>query len=517
MNIIIIGAGNVGFETAKILAKENSILLVARHLPEYLKEFMDNQENVFFAQGDATSLNDMENIRNSKIVEEFGKVDALICTAGTSSICTPLDDFDGFRRCFDLNFFANIIPIKIFLGHMTTMKKGRIVVISASSGHHASKSLVAYAPSKWALENTCASLREEVRYPDISIDVVCPRTIKNKYSKVWTQNRGDSPEYVAKRISKIVINPKNSRHFIPRRYFIGRLLERLFPSILNKIYGLMRKGKRKKLYIRSKISSVLITGASSGLGKELAHCYSKTTKTLNLIDKDWNGLVKLQKELMKNSECKVNIARVDIGNYDDILNYTAGINHVDLIINNAAVRHVGNVQDVTIDAYKQNFDINFFGPVLLTAEFLKKKKQPNKIINVLSTTAIRGRKYHSPYSSAKSALWSWTRSLRRVYGNKIQVMEVIPSKMTMTNLGKSSVKPKNLLSTQNNNNKHKVPLQAKVNFLRVNNWTAEKAAKKIYDEEMRGREIVMIPPIRAKMFLICETLSNWLFCKLFGK
>ena len=518
MNVIIIGAGNTGFEIAKTLTKGNSILLIARHLPEHLKEFMKNNKNVFFALGDATSLDNMEQIQNSETIKEFGNIDLLICTVGTDSESTPLDNFEGFRQCFNINYYANLIPIKVFLKQMCNMNKGKIIILSASSGHHAPQRLQGYSPSKWALENTYSSLREEVKDNNISVDVVVVRTLKNKYSKVWIQNHGDDPEDVAKYINRIIANPKNTRHFFPKRYVFVRLLERLFPGILEIKYHRFTKRKRRKLYIHSKINSALITGAASGLGKELARCYSKKVETLNLIDKDWNGLVELQKDLAEISDCKVNINKVDISNQKDIINYTSKIDNVDLIINNAATSYVGNVQDVPNESYKQNFNINFFGPVLLSAEFLKKIPPPKKIINILSTTAIRGRKAYSPYSSAKAALWSFTRSLRRVYGKRIQIVEVIPSRMWETNYDKNMIKFEAVKkSTQSNPTQNRPSLQAKIKFLHVNNWTSEKAARKICKEEMGGKEIIMIPPIRAKLFLICETISDRLFRKIFEK
>jgi len=56
MNIVIVGCGNVGFEAAKLLAENNSILLIDRYRPKYLTELLEKEENVFFALGDATDV-----------------------------------------------------------------------------------------------------------------------------------------------------------------------------------------------------------------------------------------------------------------------------------------------------------------------------------------------------------------------------------------------------------------------------------------------------------------------------
>lgn len=513
MNVVIIGAGNIGFEITKLLSKRSSILLIARNLPEHLKKYMKTNKNVFFAHGDATKIEDMEMIANSETLKNFGHIDVLICTVGTANRSTSIEDFEGFRNCFNTNYFANVIPIKVFSNLLFRSNIGRLIILSASSGHHAPQRLLGYSPAKWALENTYSSLREELKTNNVSVDVIVVRTLKNKYSKVWTQDRGDDPEYVARHIIKIIQNPTNKRHFLPKRYYFVRFTERLFPELLNFKYLKTINIRRKNRFSKYNVKNVLITGASSGLGKELAKCYSKHSHNLFLIDKDYEGLTKTKEELLKTSKCKIKINQVNLENINEISNYIKKLNQVDLIINNAATSYVGSINDVSINSYLKNFNINFFAPVFFTSELLRKKKELKKVISILSTTAIRGRKYYSPYSSAKTALWSWTRSLRRIYGNKIQVLEVIPSRMANTNYDANMIMA-NMSKMQTNRNK---TMQAKLKFLKVKNLTVERAAIKIWNAERKGREIVMIPPIRAKLFILCETLSNWLFSKLFGK
>ena len=519
MKIIIIGAGNNGFEITKLLVKENSILVIARNLPDYLNTFIHEHNNVFFLHGDASSIEEMEKIRDSEVVKKFGSIDLLICTPGAASDCNFINDFEGFKGCFDSNYYANLIPIKTFLTKSSINIGGQLILFSASSGHHADKRLFGYPASKWALENTYSSLREELRHLNISVDVIAVRTIKNKYSKVWTQNYGENPEAIAKYISKLAKFPKNKRHFIPKRFALLRMTERLFPRLLDYKHGLRNKWKRKKLFRGFESNIVLITGASSGLGKALAITYSKTAKVLFLCDIDLEGLTVLKHELNKdkNNKCIINISKVNILDINDINNYVSTIDHIDLLINNAGVRYWGSVLNTSLDTVKQGFDINFYGPLFFISRFMTKAKQPNKIINILSTSVIRGRKMMSLYSSSKAALWHCTRTLRRVYGNKIQIVEVIPSYMTHTNLLENSqnfiVEEQSL--PNNNNNKPKTNLQSKVTFLNVSNWSAFDGAKKIQKEEMNGNEIIFIPPLKAKLFLILEATSNWLFLKIF--
>lgn len=515
MNIIIIGTGNIGFEVVKLLTNGNKILLISRSLPDYLNTFLTDHANVHFVHGDAASEEGMNKIKESEVVKEFGGIDLIICTPGTTSESTPLNDFEGFERCFNTNYYANLIALKVFIPLMSKNNHGKVIILSATSGHHADKRLRGYAASKWALENTYSSLREEVRPQNITVDVIAVRTIKNKYSKIWTQNYGENPENIAHFIYKLIQQPKNKRHFIPRYYWFLRVTERLFPWALNHVHGLHHKRTRKGFYKNTQNNSVLITGAASGLGKALAYTYSNTAKILYLCDIDQEGLVELRNEISKDNKCVVNIAKVNILNRQDVINYTNSIEHVDLLINNAGVRCKGSILETGTEVFQQIFNVNFFGPLLFIAQFFNKEKRPRKIINILSTTAIRGRKNMGVYSSSKAALWNFTRSFRRVYGGTCHIMEVIPSAMSMTRLLENSILTDSKEQSRDNIVNEKSNFQSRLKFLKVSDWSASDAARKIQKYESQGKEIVFLPPIRAKLFLALETTSNWLFSKIF--
>lgn len=149
-----------------------------------------------------------------------------------------------------------------------------------------------YSPAKWALENTYSSLREELKTNNVTVDVIVVRTLKNKYSKVWIHEYGDDPGYVAKYIFTIIQNPANKRHFLPKHYYFVRFTERLLPEIFNFKNLKTLYIKRKIRFSQYTVKNVLITGASSGLGKELARCYSKSSQNLFLIDRDYGSIRK---------------------------------------------------------------------------------------------------------------------------------------------------------------------------------------------------------------------------------
>ena len=518
MNIVIIGIGNIGYELVKILVPNNKIVLIARNMPEHAKAFIDKNANVVFEQGDATSEADMAGVRDRVSVKYFNNIiDLLILSPGVNSTSTPMKDFDSFSDCFNTNYYANIIPLKIFLKNMLQNNNGKVIVLSATSGHHADKRLSGYPASKWALENSYSSLREEVRAKNISVDVIAVRTIKNKYSKVWVQNNGEDPAYIAKYISRLVVKPRNHRHFIPKHYFMVRFVERMFPSILNRLHGLKNRRARATKFRNLSSTNVLVTGAASGLGKALAFTYAESAKVLYLCDVDYDGLKSVKNDLAEISSCKVHIEKVDLLNRSDVISYISKIDSVDILINNAGVRYEGNMFETPVETYRTNFAINFFAPLTIISEFINKAKQPKKIINILSTTVITGRRKMGLYSASKAAYWNFTRSLRRVFGDKIQIVEVIPSTMSQTRLIENSVVlNKHVQQDQNGRLKQPVPQKNK-KMLKVDNWSAETAAKRIKKFEENGKEIIMIPPKKVFLYLVLDLVFPFLFNKLFRR
>ena len=512
MKAVIIGAGNIGFEVAKLFGPDDSVLLVSRNLPVYLKSYLKSNTHIQFLSGDATKIEDMMGIYKSELLKSFKYIDILICTVGTDNKSNSIDDFNGFQNCFNTNLFANIIPIKVFTEYIQKSNNGRFIILSSTIAHHAPKRLAAYSPSKWALENICSSLREEINKP---VDVIAVRTIKNKYSKTWKTNHGEDPEKIARYIHKVIEYPKNKRHFIPKRYYFVRFTERLFSEIINFKYLKTFSLQRRIKFSRLKANSVLISGAVSGLGYELAKRYSNTSQVLYLIDKDYDGLVTIKKELELNSKSKIVIKLIDLQNQKELEDYLSNFNEIDLIINNAAISYTRSIFDMTIETYKSNFEINFLSQIFIISFLLKHDIPIKKVINILSTSAIRGRKDYGPYSSAKAAFWSWTKSFRRLYGNNIQVLEVILSRITNTNYYENMIKPSTLSKPKN---AKKVEIKKKKSdLLEVKNWTANKASKYIRNYEKSGREILFIPPIKAKLFLLIETISNKFFNTLFDK
>lgn len=107
------------------------------------------------------------------------------------------------------------------------------------------------------------------------------------------------------------------------------------------------------------------------------------------------------------------------------------------LINNAGVAMGGPVTLIETDVFRKQFDINFFGLIDVTKEFLpmlgaeKTSKKGGKIINISSISGKRAHPFVAPYTASKFALEAFSDSLRRellIYGVDVILIEPGPIK-----------------------------------------------------------------------------------------
>lgn len=163
--------------------------------------------------------------------------------------------------------------------------------------------------------------------------------------------------------------------------------------------------------IASKVKVAIITGASSGMGKE----FSKTLLSEGYIVYALARRTELMKDL---SDLGANIVRLDISNESDIDSLIKQVETehggVDVLINNAGFGIYGAVEDITISEARYQFEVNLFGMARLTQLIipLMRKRGGGKIINLSSM----GGKIYFPlgawYHATKHALEGWSDCLR---------------------------------------------------------------------------------------------------------
>jgi NADP-dependent 3-hydroxy acid dehydrogenase YdfG len=162
---------------------------------------------------------------------------------------------------------------------------------------------------------------------------------------------------------------------------------------------------------------VLISGASSGMGKEIAHVLSKENCKLALFSRRKNKLKEISENL-KEKKIECIYEKCDVKDKDDIkkaVEFTYDkFGRIDLAILAAGILIPNPLQNYDSDIIKNSIEINFLGNVYFI-EFLLKimKKQKSGTIAVTSTLPDkRGVPGWGAYGASKAALSWFLESLR---------------------------------------------------------------------------------------------------------
>lgn len=168
---------------------------------------------------------------------------------------------------------------------------------------------------------------------------------------------------------------------------------------------------------------VLITGCSSGIGKELTLQLIKDEKYIVFASMRSKMSAK-GKSLMReceNAEAMLNILELDVTDPESISAAVKRVlqlvGRIDVLVNNAAYGMVGPVETQSLAEVKKMFDTNFFGVLNLIQEVLPgmRTRRKGRIINVTGLHGVVGRSFEACYSASKFALEGLTSSMAPMY------------------------------------------------------------------------------------------------------
>lgn len=153
--------------------------------------------------------------------------------------------------------------------------------------------------------------------------------------------------------------------------------------------------------------SVLITGASSGIGHATARLFAERgfrvfgTSRRKLPDE--GGVEMLELDVRSEESVARCVAEV-----------LARAGRVDMLINNAGVEHVGIAEETTVEDARNILETNFFGVVRMVDAVLPgmRARRQGRIINIGSLAAWVGEPGEAFYSASKGALARYTEALR---------------------------------------------------------------------------------------------------------
>jgi len=179
--------------------------------------------------------------------------------------------------------------------------------------------------------------------------------------------------------------------------------------------------------------NIVITGASGGIGAEIAKLCAASGANLVLLARSIDKLQKLQKELQQKYQVKVDVFQLDVSDTEKVqevfLRIYEEIGQIDVLVNNAGFGVFREAHEAIMDEIKGMFNVNVVGLIACTSMVLPKMRQRRfgHIINIASQAGKIATPKSSVYSASKHAVLGYTNSLRMELADfNVQVTSVNP-------------------------------------------------------------------------------------------
>ncbi|MDE3839496.1 oxidoreductase [Bacillus methanolicus] len=169
---------------------------------------------------------------------------------------------------------------------------------------------------------------------------------------------------------------------------------------------------------RLKSKNIIITGASGGIGAEIATLCAERGANLVLLARSIDKLEILKKKLEGQYSVQVYVYKLDVSDTDQIQEIFQKIfkeiGRVDVLINNAGFGIFREAHKITIDEMKGMFNVNVIGLMACTSMVLPKMREQRSghIINIASQAGKIATPKSSVYAATKHAVLGYTNSLR---------------------------------------------------------------------------------------------------------
>jgi hypothetical protein len=184
---------------------------------------------------------------------------------------------------------------------------------------------------------------------------------------------------------------------------------------------------------RLKTKNIVITGASSGIGAEIAKLCAARGANLVLLARSIDKLEQLQSDLQQKYQVNVDVFQLDVSDTNQVevvfQRIFDTIGDIDILVNNAGFGVFREAHEASIDEIKGMFEVNVIGLMACTSMVLPKMRARRfgHIINIASQAGKIATPKSSVYSATKHAVLGYTNSLRMELADfNVQVTSVNP-------------------------------------------------------------------------------------------
>jgi short-subunit dehydrogenase len=202
--------------------------------------------------------------------------------------------------------------------------------------------------------------------------------------------------------------------------------------------------------------TVLITGASSGIGRELAKVFALHSYNLILVSRSTEKLRKLANQLMDEHKIRVDIIGQDLSKigaakklFESVMDRNL---EVDILVNNAGIGYVGLFNEMEVEKDIEMLQLNIITLTELTKLFSREmiKRKKGKILNLASTGSFVSGPFIATYYATKAYVLSFSKAIyKELKPYNIIVTTLCPG-ATKTNFAKAAGRENSSLAMEPN-------------------------------------------------------------------
>ena len=176
----------------------------------------------------------------------------------------------------------------------------------------------------------------------------------------------------------------------------------------------------------------LVTGASRGLGRDMAMCLAEAGATVLCAGRAAKDLEATVRAIKKKRKGKAHAIILDVTSEQSV---QAGVRaiirkhrRIDVLVNNAGVIHRENIVDTATPDYRKVIETDLIGPFALAREVGRHMlaREYGRIVNISSIMGIVGRASVAGYVAAKHGLIGLTKNLAAEYGPHVTANAIAP-------------------------------------------------------------------------------------------
>jgi NAD(P)-dependent dehydrogenase (short-subunit alcohol dehydrogenase family) len=181
----------------------------------------------------------------------------------------------------------------------------------------------------------------------------------------------------------------------------------------------------------SAISTVLITGCSSGFGLETARFF---------LDKGWRVVATMRTPragLLPPSD-RLRLLALDVTDADSIRRCVEEAGPIDALVNNAGVGLLAPLEGMGLPSVREVFETNTFGTMAMTQAVLPqfRQRRAGVVVNVTSSVTLKSLPLLSVYTASKAAVNAFTESLAlELEPFHVRARLVLPGRAPSTRFG----------------------------------------------------------------------------------